>query len=98
VSDHHSDSLINRSYLITFFALIGLTILTVLVAYKDMGAMNAVVALLIASVKAGLVLVFFMHVGASSTITRVWIAASVFWLALLLVLTLNDYFTRPLVG
>ena len=94
MSHHDSDSLLNRSYLITFGALIGLTVLTVAVAYKDMGAMNALVALGIAAVKATLVLIFFMHVGASSMITRVWIAASGFWLAILIGLTMNDYFTR----
>ena len=38
-----------------------LTVVTVLVSYVNLGLMNVVVALLIASVKASLVALFFMH-------------------------------------
>jgi cytochrome c oxidase subunit 4 len=41
--------------------LLVLTVVTVAVARIDFGNMNIIVAMLIASVKAGLVIVFFMH-------------------------------------
>jgi len=50
-----------REYIIVWAALIVLTAVTFGVSYLDMGVMNAVVALSIASVKAALVALFFMH-------------------------------------
>jgi cytochrome c oxidase subunit 4 len=41
--------------------LLGLTVLTLLAASVNFGAMNAVIALAIATVKASLVALFFMH-------------------------------------
>ncbi len=50
-----------RTGIAVFVALLLLTVVTVLVSYVDLGLWNAVVALLIASVKASLVALFFMH-------------------------------------
>ncbi len=83
-----------RSYLIVFFALLGLTALTVGVAYIDLGSMNTVIALVIAATKMLLVMLIFMHVKYSSRLTKLAILAAFFWLGLLLTFTLSDYFTR----
>jgi cytochrome c oxidase subunit 4 len=77
-----------------FATLIGLTLLTVGVAFVDLGVLNTILALTIAVVKALLVLLFFMHVRYSSRLTWVYIAAGLFWLALLLTFTMSDYLTR----
>jgi cytochrome c oxidase subunit 4 len=83
-----------RVYISVFAALIALTGITTVVAYKDLGAMNTVAALTIAVAKMLLVVLFFMHVRHSSGLTKVVLLAAAFWLALLLTLTLSDELTR----
>jgi cytochrome c oxidase subunit 4 len=70
------------------------TYLTVQVAFFDLGALNTVVALTIAVFKATIVVLFFMHVKYSTRLTWAVVLGSVFWLGILLVLTLSDYLTR----
>jgi len=59
-----------RTGVAVFVALLLLTVVTVLVSYVDLGLWNTVVALLIASVKASLVALFFMHLKGESRL--VW--------------------------
>jgi cytochrome c oxidase subunit 4 len=77
-----------------FLALIVGTGLTVLAAFFDMGAMNNVVMLTIACIKASLVILFFMHVRWSTPLTWVVVAAGFFWLLILFGLTMTDYLSR----
>jgi cytochrome c oxidase subunit 4 len=56
--------------------------------------MNNVIMLAIAVTKATLVVMFFMHVKYSSKLIWVAVASSVFFLIILIVLTMNDYLTR----
>ena len=86
--------IVRALYYRIFAALLMLTLLTVGVAYLDLGVLNTVIALTIATGKALLVVLFFMHVRYSSRLTWVVVSASVFWLLLLLVFTLSDYLTR----
>ena len=58
------------------------------------GNLNAVAALTIAVFKATLVVLFFMHVRSSTRLTWAVVLGSVFWLGILLVLTMTDYVTR----
>src|SRR5689334_22667606 len=87
-----------KFYYLIWAVLIVLTFVTAGVAFVDLGPLNTVVALTIASVKALLVVLFFMHVKeASERLTKIVIVSAVFWLILLLTLTLSDYATgRPL--
>ena len=89
---HHVEP--KRMYFAVFGALMVLTVLTVWVATVDLGALNIVVALAIATSKALLVVLFFMHVRHSPPLTQVVIAAGFLWLIILLVLLLSDYFSR----
>jgi cytochrome c oxidase subunit 4 len=77
-----------------FLALMVGTFLTVFAAGKDFGPMNVVIALVIATVKATLVILFFMHGKYSSKRTKLVIVAGFFWLAIMLGLTIQDYSTR----
>ena len=52
------------------------------------------VGLAIASTKATLVALFFMHLIHDSRLNRVAAAAGLFWLAILMGLTLTDFLTR----
>ena len=74
--------------------LLTLTGLTVFAAYVDLGRLNIAVALLIATVKATLVVLFFMHAKYVPKRTKLVIISGVFWLALLLFMTLSDYASR----
>ena len=71
-----------------------LTLITVYAAYVDLGRFNIVVALAIATVKATLVVLFFMHAKYVPRRTKLVIFAGIFWLALLLFMTLSDYASR----
>ena len=82
-------------YFGVFFALLVGTGLTVYAATLDLGRYNAVVALGIATIKATLVALFFMHVWhASEKLTKLVVIAAIFFLMLLLGLTMSDYATR----
>ena len=83
-----------KLYFAVFAGLIVLTMVTATVATIDLGPLNIVVALLIAMCKAGLVILFFMHLRWSSRLIQIIAAASLFWLAILIALTLSDYRTR----
>lgn len=77
-----------------FSALVVGTLLTVWTATKDLGAMNTVVALLIAGVKALLVILFFMHVKYSSKLVWLFAGAGFFWFVCEVVFTMADYSSR----
>jgi cytochrome c oxidase subunit 4 len=64
------------------------------VAYFDLGPFNTVAALGIAVFKALLVVLVFMHVRYSPKLTWAVAIGSIFWLGILLVLTMADYLTR----
>jgi len=83
-----------KVYFAIFAALMVFTLTTIEVARFDLGALNVVVALAIAVVKAVLVVLFFMHVRHSSSLTKMTVTAGLFWLLILIVLTLSDYASR----
>ena len=84
-----------KLYWIIWASLIVLTFVTAGVAYLDLGPFNTIVALGIASFKATLVILFFMHVkDASERLTKVVIISSIFWLLIMLGLSLADFGTR----
>ena len=82
-------------YVAIGISLLTLTAITVFAAFVNLGPFNPVVALLIATIKATLVVLFFMHVkGASEKLTAVVVVSGFFFLAILLSLSLADYLTR----
>jgi len=83
-----------RTYYAIFAILMLCTLATVLIAFVDLGPFNTVAALTIAVFKAVLVILFFMHVKYSTRLTWAVVVGSVFWLGILLVLTMSDYLTR----
>ena len=82
------------TYYAIFGALMVLTIITVSVAFINLGALNFPVALGIAILKATLVILFFMHVKYSSRLTKMIVGIAFFFLGILLLLTLTDYGSR----
>lgn len=95
MSGHSSTKSPLPTYFAVFIALLIGTGLTVYAATLDLGKFNAPVALIIASIKATLVALFFMHVkGASEKLTKLVVIGALFFLLLLLGLTMTDYATR----
>jgi cytochrome c oxidase subunit IV len=83
-----------RTYYSVFAALIALTLLTVGVSFLELGAWHTPIGVLIGVVKATLVVLFFMHLLHSSRASWLAVLAGLFWLGILMVLTLSDYLTR----
>lgn len=83
-----------KVYVLVFVTLLCLTLITVDVAFYNFGWLNIYIALMIATVKATVVVMYFMHVKYSSRLTWVFAIAGVFWMAILFTLTLSDYLTR----
>jgi cytochrome c oxidase subunit IV len=82
------------TYLVIIITLLVLTGLTVYAATIDLEQFNIVVALAIATLKATLVVLIFMHAKYSPRRTQMVILAAVFWLAILLFMTMSDYVSR----
>ncbi|HEV2801517.1 MAG TPA: cytochrome C oxidase subunit IV family protein [Pyrinomonadaceae bacterium] len=83
-----------KLYFVIFGALMVLTVITVAVAYVDLGPLNTPIALAIAVTKAMLVVLYFMHVRYSSRLTWVVVAGGFLWLIIMVGLTMSDYLTR----
>lgn len=98
--DHHDDGRVHAHvssfpFLVGIFAtLIFLTFVTVAVSYFDFGWANTLVALVVASIKAGLVSAFFMHLRHEKGFNSVIFLLSFVFLALFLLFTLDDLGTR----
>jgi cytochrome c oxidase subunit 4 len=87
-----------KIYISIFLTLMVLTAVTVAVAYVNLGPWNKVVALSIASFKATLVVLYFMHVKYASRLTKLVVVSGFFFLAILLSLTMVDYGSRTWVN
>jgi cytochrome c oxidase subunit 4 len=90
---HHIVSV--GTYMTAFLVLLVLTVLTVVVAYFNFGGLwNLVIALGIATIKATVVTLWFMHVRYSGRLIQLSIATSLLFFALLIFGTLMDVWTR----
>jgi cytochrome c oxidase subunit 4 len=87
-----------RTYYTVFAALIALTLLTVGISFLELGAWHTTVGVLIGVVKATLVGLFFMHLLHSSRASWLAVLAGLFWLLILMGLTLSDYLTRSVLA
>jgi cytochrome c oxidase subunit 4 len=83
-----------KVYIGIFLSLMVLTAVTVAAAFVSLGPFNIVIALAIATLKATLVVLYFMHARYSPKRTQLVIISAVFWLAIMLALTMSDYASR----
>jgi cytochrome c oxidase subunit IV len=91
----HGRTISVPTYVLVCGVLVALTFLTLSVSFLHLGGVwHVVVGLLIGAVKASLVVLFFMHVLISPRLTWIVVIVSVFWLGVLIGLTLTDYMTR----
>ena len=93
--DEHAHHIVSpRVYVVILISLLVLTGLTVWASFIDLGFWNPIIALAIASTKATLVVLFFMHVKYSSKLTKLTVFAGVFTFLILISMTLSDYISR----
>jgi caa(3)-type oxidase subunit IV len=83
-----------RTYYLVYAALFVLTFLTVGASFIHMGTGHTIVGLAFGVIKASLVVLIFMHVAHSSRLIWVSALAGVFWLHIMITLTVMDYLTR----
>lgn len=83
-----------KTPILTWLALLGLTLLTSLVGLLNLGSWTPVIALIVATCQACLIALFLMHALQGSKLVRVVAAGGILWFLILMVLTLTDYLTR----
>jgi cytochrome c oxidase subunit 4 len=91
-AEHHIVSPLQ--YTMVFGTLLIFTGITVGAAYVNLGILNPIVALAIASFKAVIVILFFMHVKYQSKLVKLTVAAGFFTFLVLITMTLTDYMSR----
>jgi cytochrome c oxidase subunit 4 len=101
MSENHSEHehIGIRGYFIVFFILVIGTIITYLVALRDLDGIlfpgaNTLLALLIAFTKMTFVVLYFMHVRWQSQLIWLSAVAGFFWMAIMFAYTMQDYLTR----
>jgi len=94
-SEEHRQHVIATGVYVGIWAtLMMLTAVTVFASFMELGNWNIVLALVIATIKGTLVVLFFMHLYYSSKLTKVTVITALFFLFLLLALSMTDYLTR----
>lgn len=83
-----------KTYITIFVSLLVLTVVTVLASRMDFGHLNMVIAMLIATFKASLVLLFFMHLKYDNMMNRVIFGSGFFFLLVLFGFSIFDIYTR----
>jgi cytochrome c oxidase subunit 4 len=78
-------------YVLVWLGLMALTGFTVAVAGINIGGFTIATALIIASVKAYLVLSIFMHLRSESMVFRVFVLVAAFFLIISFILLFSDY-------
>src|ERR671921_785079 len=88
--EHHSWT----RYLVVWLALLVLTAITYAVSRLHLGPWSIAVAMAVAVLKAGLVVLFFMHLWEQQGVNRLVFAVSALFVALLIGLSIADLATR----
>ncbi len=83
-----------RTYAWVLIALLSFTFLTITVTWIDLSALTVFVALTIATVKAGIVLTYFMHLKFESSLFRIFVIMVLAIYVLVILFTLSDYLFR----
>jgi cytochrome c oxidase subunit 4 len=81
-------------YWLVWAALIAGTILTVITGRRDLGEFNIFIALIIATTKATLVVLFFMHMIDTPTANRIVFVVSLVFSVVLIIGVFGDLWTR----
>lgn len=83
-----------KTYGIILAILLVMTAISVAVTHIDLGALGMFTALLLASVKSTLVLIYFMHLKFDSPFMRIMVTAIFLVVGIVVFITLLDYLYR----
>ena len=97
--DAHEEHTSLGTYFVIYLLLMVFLFLTVWVAYQpwdkwNLKALSVVVALAIATIKALLVVFYFMHVRHATRLTKIFVVSGFLWLGIMFVFTYSDYLSR----
>ncbi len=98
--DDHTHHVSMKTYYIIFALLMVLLFITVGAWYFDqhvrpLGALSTPIAMAIAVAKAVAIVLFFMHVKFASKLVQIFSCTGIAFVAIMFLLTFNDYGTRP---
>jgi cytochrome c oxidase subunit 4 len=83
-----------KTYVFTYFGMLGLLLLNILLAYINMGRVNMFIGLTIAAGQAFLVAFILMKGLYEKVLVRLMMAGAMLWFMIMMTLTLTDYITR----
>ena len=92
--EHNHHIMPVRTYFVVFALLMILLATTVGVSFIDLGIVNVFVALGIATIKAGLIMLYFMHLRYSSKLVWVFAGLGFFGLSIMILIAMGDYVAR----
>jgi len=81
-------------YVKVLIGLLVLTTFTILVPWLDLTAFTALIALVLASTKAGIVMTYFMHLKVEYILLKILVVMVLAIYAAVILLTFSDYFFR----
>ena len=81
-------------YVKVLIGLLVLTTFTILVPWLDLTAFTALIALVLASTKAGIVMTYFMHLKVEYILLKILVVMVLAIYASVILLTFSDYFFR----
>jgi cytochrome c oxidase subunit 4 len=82
------------TYVYIWLTLLALTALTISVSGMQLFGVTLIVAILIAIIKAGLVLNIFMHIKFDNVVFKIFVAIGIITLASIIIFTFTDYMFR----
>ena len=83
-----------RTYFTVWICLLILTAMTVAVSNLELGKYGALISVFIASVKAGLILLFFMHLKYEGFLIKAMLLLTIMTIAVIIGLTFSDIWYR----
>ena len=93
-AEHHEEHPTVATYGWVIMWLMVLLIITLVAAMFDLGEWNLFIAMVIAIVKAGIVMTFFMHLKYSTKLVRFFALGVFFWLLIMFGETMMDFVSR----
>ena len=94
MSEEKHEPVLYRTFILTWVSLLVLTVITVVVAQFDVGALNVWIALSVASVKSILVLWIFMHLRQEPLLFKIGFLSMIVILAIFIGMTFTDVLYR----
>jgi cytochrome c oxidase subunit 4 len=94
MSEHKNHISTYKSQILVLLSLIVLTVLTVVITSVHLGPFNTAAAMLIATVKASIVLLYFMHLKFDEKIYRFMVTLVLAIYSVVIIITFFDYLYR----